>query len=93
MGEHTVVYDHTNSINDYESTTMTAAGRTMHTRGNMYRLKFSENWYIMGESNGKCGGKVNKGDDANATPVPELKFVAHRVHTLQVNYDRSFVYA
>lgn len=56
------------------------APRTMHTEGKMYGLQFSENWYIIGESDGK-------GD------VPEFKLVAYKGHTLQGNYDGSFVYA
>ena len=55
-------------------------GRTMHTEGKMYGLKFSENWYILGESDGK-------GD------IPPFKLVAYKGHTLQGNYEGSFVYA
>ena len=55
-------------------------GRTMHTEGKMYGLKFSENWFIIGESDGK-------GD------VPPFKLVAYRGHTLQGNYEGAFVYA
>lgn len=57
-----------------------AAGRTMHTAGKMNGLNFEENWYIIGESDGK-------GD------VPEFKLVAYKGHTLQGNYEGSFVYA
>lgn len=56
------------------------SGRTMHTAGKMYGLTFEENWYILGESDGK-------GD------IPEFKVVAYKGHTLQGNYDGSFVYA
>jgi len=55
-------------------------GRTMHTEGKMYGLKFNENWYIIGESDGK-------GD------IPAFKLVAYKGHTLQGNYEGSFVYA
>jgi hypothetical protein len=55
-------------------------GRTMHTEGKMYGLKFDENWFIIGESDGK-------GD------IPEFKLVAYKGHTLQGNYEGSFVYA
>ena len=55
-------------------------GRSMHTEGKMYGLKFSENWYIIGESDGK-------GD------IPPFKLVAYKGHTLQGNYEGSFVYA
>ena len=55
-------------------------GRTMHTEGKMYGLQFNENWYILGESDGK-------GD------VPPFKLVAYKGHTLQGNYEGSFVYA
>ena len=54
--------------------------RTMHTSGKMYGLQFSENWYILGESDGK-------GD------VPPFKLVAYKGHTLQGNYEGAFVYA
>jgi len=56
------------------------SGRTMHTEGKMYGLKFNENWYIIGESDGK-------GD------VPPFKLVAYKGHTLQGNYEGAFVYA
>jgi len=54
--------------------------RTMHTEGKMYGLKFNENWYVIGESDGKNG-------------VPPFKLVAYKGHTLQGNYEGSFVYA
>lgn len=57
-----------------------AKDRTMHTGGKMYGLEFSENWYIIGESDGSNG-------------VPPFKLVAYRGHTLQGNYDGAFVYA
>ena len=53
---------------------------TMHTAGKMYGLKFQENWYILGESDGSNG-------------VPAYKLVAYKGHTLQGNYDGAFVYA
>jgi hypothetical protein len=55
-------------------------GRTMHTQGKMYGLQFDENWFIIGESDGKGS-------------VPEFKLVAYKGHTLQGNYDGSFVYS
>jgi hypothetical protein len=55
-------------------------GRTMHTAGKMYGLQFEENWYIIGESDGK-------GD------VPPFVLVAYKGHTLQGNYEGSFVYS
>ena len=56
------------------------SGRTMHTEGKMYGLTFNENWFIIGESDGSNG-------------IPEFKLVAYKGHTLQGNYDGSFVYA
>jgi hypothetical protein len=56
------------------------SGRTMHTAGKMYGLTFNENWFIVGESDGSNG-------------IPEFKLVAYKGHTLQGNYDGSFVYA
>jgi len=55
-------------------------GRTMHTEGKMYGLKFNENWYILGESDGK-------------KDVPPFKLVAYKGHTLQGNYEGAFVFA
>lgn len=55
-------------------------GRTMHTSGQMYGLSFAENWYILGESDGKGS-------------VPPFKLVAYKGHTLQGNYEGAFVYA
>jgi hypothetical protein len=55
-------------------------GRTMHTAGKMYGLKFAENWYVLGESKG----------DGN---VPPFKLIAYKGHTLQGNYEGAFVYA
>lgn len=72
LSEHMVV----DSTNPAENPTK----RTMHTEGKMYGLKFNENWYIVGESDGK-------GD------VPPFKLVAYKGHTLQGNYEGSFVYA
>jgi len=58
----------------------TPSGRTMHTEGKMYGLKFQENWYIVGESDGKDN-------------IPPFKLVAYKGHTLQGNYEGAFVYA
>ena len=55
-------------------------GRTMHTAGKMYGLKFTENWYILGESDGD-------------KDVPPFKLVAYKGHTLQGNYEGAFVYS
>lgn len=54
--------------------------RTMHTEGRMNGLTFDENWYIIGESDGT-------GD------IPPFVLVAYKGHTLQGNYEGSFVYA
>lgn len=54
--------------------------RTLHTSGEMYGLHFSENWYILGESDGK-------------SDIPPFKLVAYKGHTLQGNYEGAFVYA
>lgn len=73
LTEHMVV-DAVNSMAD------DSLGRTMHTSGKMYGLQFNENWYILGESDGK-------GD------IPAFKLVAYKGHTLQGNYEGAFVYA
>lgn len=56
------------------------AERTLHTEGKMYGLKFEENWFILGESDGK-------------NEIPPYKLVAYKGHTLQGNYEGAFVYA
>ena len=66
--------------NAADTNDLNPAGRTMHTSGKMYGLQFSENWYILGESDGK-------------ESVPPFKLVAYKGHTLQGNYDGAFVYA
>ena len=65
---------------DATTTDSPEGGRTMHTQGKMYGLQFDENWYIIGESDGK-------GD------VPPFVLVAYKGHTLQGNYEGSFVYS
>jgi hypothetical protein len=65
---------------DAVATDAAPGGRTMHTQGKMYGLEFDENWYIIGESDGK-------GD------VPPFVLVAYKGHTLQGNYEGSFVYS
>lgn len=62
-----------------DSTSNNPTGRTMHTNGKMYGLKFEENWYILSESDG--------------TEIPPYKLVAYKGHTLQGNYEGAFVYA
>lgn len=52
----------------------------IRTEGAMYGLKFEENWYILGESDGK-------GD------IPPFKLIAYKGHSSQGNYEGSFVYA
>lgn len=54
--------------------------RTMHTQGKMFGLQFDENWYIIGESDGKGA-------------VPPFVLVAYKGHNLQGNYEGSFVYS
>ena len=56
------------------------AERTMHTEGKMNGLTFDENWWIIGESDGK-------------KDIPAFKLVAYKGHSLQGNYEGSFVYA
>ena len=54
---------------------MNPVGRTMHTGGKMYGLQFSENWYILGESDGSGS-------------VPPFKLVAYKVRVLK--FDARF---
>jgi hypothetical protein len=74
LSEHMVV----DAVKDGEDAKPGA--RTMHTQGKMYGLQFEENWYILGESDGK-------------NDIPPFKLVAYKGHTLQGNYEGSFVYA
>jgi hypothetical protein len=74
--EHMVV----DAKKDPETFASQPGSRTMHTQGKMYGLQFDENWYIIGESDGKDG-------------VPPFILVAYKGHTLQGNYEGSFVYA
>jgi VDE lipocalin domain len=88
LTEHMVVDSVSNNNNKAENVNdnvldtndMNSAGRTMHTSGKMYGLQFSENWYILGESDG-------------SNNIPEFKLVAYKGHTLQGNYEGAFVYA
>jgi hypothetical protein len=66
--------------NDDKNEMVDTTGRTMHTSGKMYGLQFYENWYILGESDGK-------------NDIPPYKLVAYKGHTLQGNYEGAFVYA
>lgn len=52
--------------------------RTAHTEGDMFGLKFWENWYIIGEN--------DDGQD-------EFKFVYYNGKTRQNTYDGAFVYS
>jgi VDE lipocalin domain len=69
-----------NAATAEDTNDLNPAGRTMHTSGKMYGLQFAENWYILGESDGKGS-------------VPPFKLVAYKGHTLQGNYEGAFVYA
>lgn len=52
--------------------------RTAHSEGEMFGLKFWENWYIIGE---------------NDPGKPEFKFVYYNGKTRQNTYDGAFVYS
>jgi lipocalin len=52
--------------------------RTAHSEGEMFGLKFWENWYIIGE---------------NDPDQPEFKFVYYNGKTRQNTYDGAFVYS
>jgi len=52
--------------------------RTAHSEGEMFGLKFWENWYIIGE---------------NEPGQPEFKFVYYNGKTRQNTYDGAFVYS
>ena len=75
MSEHIFIDNPTKISNDEKDTTSTAAGRNMHNKGNIYRLKCIENWYIVGKSNSKVGEKGKKREDTNTDTVPDLKLV------------------
>ncbi|KAL7546773.1 hypothetical protein ACHAWF_010107 [Thalassiosira exigua] len=51
--------------------------RTAHSEGQMFGLKFRENWYVLGQ---------------NDPGQPEFKFVYYNGKTRQNTYDGAFVY-
>merc|ERR1712176_1006226 len=53
-------------------------GRTAHSEGEMFGLKFWENWYIIGQN--------DPGED-------EFKFVYYNGKTRQNTYEGAFVYS
>lgn len=69
-----------NQLTEHMVVDSAASERTMHTEGKMYGLTFDENWFIIGESDG-------------SKDIPAFKLVAYKGHTLQGNYEGSFVYA
>lgn len=81
LTEHMIVDAVVNEQPQGGTGTGAGAGRTMHTAGKMYGLSFDENWYILGQSDGKQGD------------IPPFIVVAYKGHTLQGNYEGSFVYA
>lgn len=52
--------------------------RTAHSEGEMFGLKFWENWYVIGE---------------NEPGSPEFKFIYYNGKTRQNTYDGAFVYS
>jgi len=52
--------------------------RTAHSEGEMFGLKFWENWYVIGE---------------NDPGMPEFKFIYYNGKTRQNTYDGAFVYS
>jgi len=52
--------------------------RTAHSEGDMFGLKFWENWYVIGE---------------NDPGTPEFKFIYYNGKTRQNTYDGAFVYS
>lgn len=52
--------------------------RTAHSEGEMFGLKFWENWYVIGE---------------NDPGTPEFKFIYYNGKTRQNTYDGAFVYS
>jgi len=52
--------------------------RTAHSEGEMFGLKFWENWYVIGE---------------NEPGEPEFKFIYYNGKTRQNTYDGAFVYS
>lgn len=69
-----------NQLSEHMIVDSSVAERTLHTEGKMYGLTFDENWFIIGESDG-------------SKDIPPFKLVAYKGHTLQGNYEGSFVYA
>jgi len=52
--------------------------RTAHSEGEMFGLKFWENWYVLGE---------------NDPDMPEFKFIYYNGKTRQNTYEGAFVYS
>eukprot|EP00522_Entomoneis_paludosa_P001664 CAMPEP_0172473082 /NCGR_PEP_ID=MMETSP1065-20121228/68674_1 /TAXON_ID=265537 /ORGANISM="Amphiprora paludosa, Strain CCMP125" /LENGTH=516 /DNA_ID=CAMNT_0013231251 /DNA_START=172 /DNA_END=1722 /DNA_ORIENTATION=+ len=79
----TMVFDHapadaTNLVWDKGTKEGMTYARTAHSEGEMFGLKFWENWYILGE---------------NDPGTPEFKFIFYNGKTRQNTYEGAFVYS
>jgi hypothetical protein len=78
----TMVFDQVSTGNNmvfHKGTTQEVSySRTAHSEGEMFGLKFWENWYIIGE---------------NDPGQPEFKFVYYNGKTRQNTYEGAFVYS
>lgn len=68
----------TNVVLNKGKTNEASYSRTAHSEGEMFGLKFWENWYVIGE---------------NDPGMPEFKFIYYNGKTRQNTYDGAFVYS
>ncbi|CAB9512161.1 Inherit from euNOG: Violaxanthin [Seminavis robusta] len=75
----TMVFDkNPNPIDNFVSKKGVGYSRTAHSEGEMFGLKFWENWYVIGE---------------NDPSEPEFKFVYYNGKTRQNTYEGAFIYS
>lgn len=75
----TMVFDkRPNPLDNFVSKKGNSYARTAHSEGEMFGLKFWENWYVIGEN------------DPNE---PEFKFVFYNGKTRQNTYEGAFIYS
>jgi len=75
----TMVFDSPNSLSEFiRLGNKETYARTAHSEGEMFGLKFWENWYVIGE---------------NDPGQPEFKFIYYNGKTRQNTYDGAFVYS
>lgn len=75
----TMVFDkNPNPVDNFISKKGVSYARTAHSEGEMFGLKFWENWYVIGE---------------NEANEPEFKFIFYNGKTRQNTYEGAFIYS